>query len=58
VMSLASIIAPLGFSAFYFAVQPQWPGAIWLSVVVTYVVAIPLVVLGTRTARRVSPASA
>ena len=50
-MSLASIIAPLAFSSFYFAVQKQWPGAIWLSVVVVYAIAIPLVVLGTRTAR-------
>ncbi len=54
-VSLASIIAPLGFSAIYFAVQKQWPGAIWLSVVVVYAIAIPLVVLGTR---RAGPARA
>ena len=47
-VSLASIIAPLAFSSFYFVVQKQWPGAIWLSVVVVYAIAVPLVVLGTR----------
>jgi hypothetical protein len=54
---LASIIAPLAFSSFYFVVQKQWPGAIWLAVVV-YAIAAPLVVLGTRTARPQEPASA
>ena len=48
-VSLASIIAPLGFSSFYFIIQKQWPGAIWLSVIAIYAIAIPLVVLGTRT---------
>jgi MFS transporter, DHA1 family, tetracycline resistance protein len=46
-VSLASIIAPLGFSTFYFVVQKQWPGAIWLSVVVVSAIAVPLV-LGLR----------
>lgn len=47
-VSLASIIAPLGFSSVYFLVQKPWPGAIWLSVIVVYVVAVPLVLPGTR----------
>jgi MFS transporter, DHA1 family, tetracycline resistance protein len=46
-VSLASIVAPLGFSTFYFVVQGTWPGAIWLVVVAVYVVAVPLVFLGT-----------
>ncbi|ABD87622.1 major facilitator superfamily MFS_1 [Rhodopseudomonas palustris BisB18] len=50
-VSLASIAAPLAFSTFYFVVQNDWPGAIWLLVVVIYAIAIPLVLLGTRTAR-------
>lgn len=50
VVSLASIIAPLAFSSFYFVVQKEWPGAIWLSVVVINVIAMPLIVLGTRKA--------
>jgi MFS transporter, DHA1 family, tetracycline resistance protein len=50
-VSLASIIAPLAFSTFYFVVQKQWPGAIWLSVVVISAIAVPLVFLGTRTTR-------
>lgn len=50
-VSLASIVAPLAFSTFYFLVQKDWPGAIWLSVVLTYAIAVPLVVLGTRKAR-------
>ena len=42
-MSLASIVAPLGFSTLYFVVQSQWPGAIWLSVIVVYAIAAALV---------------
>lgn len=41
-ISLASIIAPLGFSTLYFSVQNTWPGAIWLTVVCLYVFALPL----------------
>jgi len=40
-VSIASIVGPLAFSSFYFVVQKQWPGAIWLSVVVVYVLAVP-----------------
>ncbi len=47
VVSLASIVAPLGFSSFYFVVRQQWPGAIWLSVVVLYAIG-ALLVLGLR----------
>ena len=47
-VSLASIVAPLVFSTLYFVVQKDWPGAIWLSVVVVYAIALPLVFLGTR----------
>jgi len=57
-VSLASIVAPLAFSTFYFVVQKQWPGAIWLSVVVVNALAIPLVFLSTRTVRALRPASA
>jgi len=46
-VSLASIIAPLAFSTFYFVVQKEWPGAIWLSVVVISAIAVPLVFLST-----------
>lgn len=56
-VSLASIIGPLAFSTIYFVVQKQWPGAIWLSVVVIYAVAIPLVFLGTETRHPPQPAS-
>lgn len=48
-VSLASIVAPLVFSTLYFAVQKEWPGAIWLSVIVINAAAIPLVFLGTGT---------
>ena len=57
-VSLASIAAPLAFSTFYFAVQKQWPGAIWLSVVLIYAISIPLVFLGTGSVRPAQPASA
>ncbi|MBI1751248.1 MAG: TCR/Tet family MFS transporter [Acidobacteria bacterium] len=50
-VSLASIISPLAFSAIYLAVQKEWPGAIWLSVIAVHAIAVPLVVLGTRAAR-------
>lgn len=55
VVSLASIIAPLAFSSFYFVVQQAWPGAIWLSVVVINAIALPLIVLGTRRAASSNP---
>ncbi|EPT8450278.1 TCR/Tet family MFS transporter [Vibrio fluvialis] len=47
-VSLASIFAPLCFSAVYNAFHQQWPGAIWLSVVVIYMMAIPFVSQCTR----------
>ncbi|MDQ0321567.1 DHA1 family tetracycline resistance protein-like MFS transporter [Pararhizobium capsulatum DSM 1112] len=47
VMSLASIISPLGFSSIYFVVREEWPGAIWLSVVAVYAIG-ALLVLGLR----------
>lgn len=46
-VSLASVIAPLVFSSLYFVVRQQWPGAIWLLVLVVYAVLVPLV-LGMR----------
>ena len=55
-VSLASIVAPLAFSTFYIVVQKEWPGAIWLSVVIIYAIAVPLVFLGTRTTRPTQPA--
>ncbi|MBB3655671.1 DHA1 family tetracycline resistance protein-like MFS transporter [Rhizobium sp. BK650] len=47
-VSLASIIAPLAFSSFYFTVRENWPGGIWLSVIALYAVAVPLVLMSTR----------
>lgn len=43
VVSLASIVGPLAFSTLYYVVRDQWPGAIWLSVIVVLMIAIPLV---------------
>ncbi|MBB3308756.1 DHA1 family tetracycline resistance protein-like MFS transporter [Rhizobium sp. BK196] len=48
-VSLASIVAPLAFSSFYFVVRANWPGGIWLSVIALYAIAVPLVFLSTRT---------
>lgn len=42
-VSLASIVAPLGFSSFYFVFREVWPGAIWLAVVVVYALSMLLV---------------
>ena len=55
-VSLASIVAPLAFSSFYFVVREEWPGAIWLSVVVLYAIG-ALLVLGLRF-KRPGPAPA
>jgi DHA1 family tetracycline resistance protein-like MFS transporter len=49
-VSLASIVAPLAFSGFYFAVRETWPGAIWLSVVGVYAIG-GLLVAGLRLKR-------
>lgn len=57
-VSLGSVISPLAFSSLYFAVRHSWPGAIWLSTVILYAVAVPLVFLGTRVARPAQPARA
>jgi len=56
-VSVASIIGPLAFSTVYFVVQKQWPGAIWLSVVAIYAIAVPLVLLATQSARSTASAS-
>ncbi len=45
-VSLASVIAPLFFSLFYFTVRSSWPGAIWLSVIAINLIGIPLVLYG------------
>jgi NAD(P)-dependent dehydrogenase (short-subunit alcohol dehydrogenase family) len=42
-MSMASIVGPLLFSSFYFVVQTQWPGAIWLLALAVNALAVPLV---------------
>lgn len=52
-VSLASIISPLAFSSIYFVVRAQWPGAIWLSVVVVYALG-GLLVLGLRLTKPVA----
>ncbi|MEI3855466.1 MULTISPECIES: TCR/Tet family MFS transporter [Ensifer] len=56
-VSLASIISPLAFSSIYFVVRAQWPGAIWLSVVVVYALA-GLLVLGLRLTKPVAAPAA
>ncbi len=53
-ISLASIIAPLGFSSLYFVTRENWPGGIWLSVIALYAITVPLVLMSTRTVVNVS----
>jgi MFS transporter, DHA1 family, tetracycline resistance protein len=55
-VSLASVAGPLVFSTVYFMVRQQWPGAVWLSVLVVYAIAVPLVFLSTGTTRPMQPA--
>lgn len=38
------LIGPLVFSSIYFLVQKGWPGAIWLSNVVVYIIIVPVVI--------------
>jgi len=54
-LSLASIVAPLAFSSVHLVVRAQWPGAIWLSVVVVYAASVPLV-LGLDFGKPAAPA--
>ncbi|MBX4932171.1 TCR/Tet family MFS transporter [Rhizobium bangladeshense] len=56
-VSLASIAAPLGFSSIYFLVRQAWPGAIWLSVVAVYALAVPLVLILRLKKPEVAPTS-
>lgn len=42
-VSLAAMCAPLFFSTLYFQLQSSWPGAIWLSVIALYLLALPVV---------------
>ncbi len=56
-ISLASIIAPLGFSSLYFLTREYWPGGIWLSVIALYAVAVPLVLMSTANSRLEQTAS-
>ncbi|MDR0480318.1 MAG: TCR/Tet family MFS transporter [Gallionellaceae bacterium] len=42
-ISLASIVAPLGFTGIYSVIRASWPGAIWLLVVAIYAVAAVMV---------------
>ena len=53
-VSLASIAAPLAFSTIYFVFRQDWPGAIWLSVIAVYAIAVPLILHSTRSAARAS----
>ncbi|WP_410013623.1 TCR/Tet family MFS transporter [Sodalis sp. C49] len=48
-VSLASIVAPLIFSTLYFLVRTWWPGAIWISVIIIYAFAVPLIYRCART---------
>ncbi len=41
-VSLAAVFGPLFFSTVYFAIKPQWPGAIWVIGGAVYLLAIPL----------------
>ena len=42
-LSLASIVASLGFSSLYTMVRGSWPGAVWPSVVAVYAAAAVMV---------------
>jgi len=54
-VSLASVIAPLGFSSVYFVARARWPGAVWLSVAAIYLLCVPLVLALPMTGREAEP---
>ena len=54
VINLASIIAPLFFSALYFYFQTQWSGAIWFMVALIYLIALPAILYSLKS-QRVKP---
>lgn len=43
-ISLASMLAPLLFSSLYFQFQAEWSGAIWLSVIMIYIISLPIII--------------
>ena len=47
-VSMASMIAPMFFSTLYFQFQEKWPGAIWLSVILIYLLTLPIILYSTR----------
>ena len=47
-VSMASMIAPMFFSTLYFQLQEKWPGAIWLSVILIYLITLPIILYSTR----------
>ncbi|EHU1440122.1 tetracycline resistance MFS efflux pump [Acinetobacter baumannii] len=47
-VSMASIIAPMFFSTLYFQLQEKWPGAIWLSVILIYLITLPIILYSTQ----------
>ncbi|MDM3101554.1 TCR/Tet family MFS transporter [Citrobacter sp. Cf134] len=47
--SLASVFAPLGFSGLYFITRETLPGAVWLTVLALYILAVPLIYISMRT---------
>lgn len=55
--SLASIFAPLGFSGLYSITRPSFPGAVWLTVLTLYLLAVPLIHLSTRRHQNSAPNS-
>jgi DHA1 family tetracycline resistance protein-like MFS transporter len=48
-VSLSAIFGPLFFSFVYFALKPQWPGAVWLVGAAIYLVALPIMLSIRRT---------
>ena len=51
-ISLSAMLAPLLFSVLYFQFQANWPGAIWLAVVLIYLLALPVIMHSTKVAAR------
>lgn len=53
-ISLSAMLAPLLFSALYFRFQASWPGAIWLTVILIYVLALPVIIYSIKVPARQS----
>jgi MFS transporter, DHA1 family, tetracycline resistance protein len=55
-LSLTSIVGPLGISALYFASRARFPGLVWVAAALLYIVMLPPLISLSSTSRTATPA--